>query len=257
MPNETILENNAHNLNIRFEYDEVIPTIKLDFSKPISVKGIFCIDYVYFQWFETAAALWSQENLTFPAEFHAIFYNVKQKNLNACLDLEKSIIILAFGIQVVPLANQSFEILQENLKYVREEYTRQYIPNNNLNYWIPIDKGQRLCIYEGSMMAYYCKAKVIWIDFESPLIISEELMHEFEKLRSYENDKPLMKEVGHFIQPKGKIFTNIKKMPPLGSSPNLNFLNENDGGNSRFDCHLSTLIMIILMIFLNLFVISV
>lgn len=89
--------------------------------------------------------------------------------------LKKLTNLISFFFKIDPLKSQTFKVLKENLKYVREEFSKIPLPNYNLAYWLPAEM-QAFYIYQGAFFSFHCETNVIWIDFVQPIIISPDIV---------------------------------------------------------------------------------
>lgn len=98
LPYKTVIENDSRNLVIKMNYGNEVPTIGMG---PLDGIGTFRFHSIYFHWIKEPPAMYTYQNIPFPAELHVMFYDAKYENFLQAIDHRNSIVIMAFGLKVI------------------------------------------------------------------------------------------------------------------------------------------------------------
>ncbi|KAH8307341.1 hypothetical protein KR044_010399, partial [Drosophila immigrans] len=183
-PDRVHLANNGHTVLVTMDYERGrIPRI---IGGPLERKSFYQFEQLHFHW-GTNDSIGSEDlvnDQAFPAELHVVFRSLDYKDFNSALGQDHGIVVLASFFRVYSEDNPDFVEFVEKLSMISSKGKsvdleepvplNQFISRNLISFYS----------YNGSLTTPPCAEKVIWIDFEEPILISENQINKFRELTS-------------------------------------------------------------------------
>ncbi|KAH8335342.1 hypothetical protein KR067_011003, partial [Drosophila pandora] len=219
------MSNNGHTVLVKMTFDEDrIPTVR---GGPLAERSPvgYQFEQFHFHWGEndTIGSEDLIDNHAYPAELHVVLRNLEYPDFASALDKDHGIAVMAFFFQVSRTSSDGYEKFTDLLPQIDRKGKsvnmsnplplREYVSNSLLSYFS----------YTGSLTTPPCSEEVTWIDFTSPIDITEKELNAFRLLTA--NDDHL-KNNFRPIQPLNDriLYKNYIDIPTtkMGSIPFVN-----------------------------------
>ncbi|XP_037939743.1 carbonic anhydrase 7 [Teleopsis dalmanni] len=238
IPASAELVNNGHTVVVKLLYHNMPPTIS---GGPLRNQGLFQFSQFHFHWGEnnTVGSEDRINNVSFPAELHMVFYNVKYETFNEAVVNDDGVVVLAFFYALQENDNPNYAEFTELLNEVRTPDTHVPFRHPPKMQQLITDDVENYYTYLGSLTTPPCSEDVTWIDFATPIMISTKQIERFRSLHTHQG-KPLT----HNFRPIQPLNNRLvyRAIPPL---PRLTV--ESDKSNSAAS----------MAIFFHIFILSI
>uniref|UniRef100_A0A1I8PIL8 carbonic anhydrase n=1 Tax=Stomoxys calcitrans TaxID=35570 RepID=A0A1I8PIL8_STOCA len=201
-----------------FDEFKKTPTIT---DGPLEGKGTYRFYHMYFHWLTKTPDEWGFNNVSFPAELHLVFYNIKYGSYDKAMEKHEGIAALSISFRVRDVSSPAMIFIKDKLLPIRMPYTNAIITKFNSlslfsylpNFWYYYFTYSGAMVFEASKNGTHCKESVIWIDFEESFKISPEQVMEFNKLFAF-NGFPLVDNTVNYTKPKSQIYSSLNPYGP-------------------------------------------
>lgn len=222
VPDNLQMTNNGHTVLVKMSYNEdEIPSVR---GGPLAEKTHlgYQFEQFHFHWGENDT-IGSEDlinNRAYPAELHVVLRNLEYPDFASALDKDHGIAVMAFFFQVGDKSTGGYEGFTNLLSQIDRK-------GKSVNMTNPLPLGEYISksvesyfSYTGSLTTPPCSEEVTWIDFTTPIDITEKQLNAFRLLTA--NDDHL-KNNFRPIQPLNDrtLYKNYIEIPihNMGSIP--------------------------------------
>ncbi|XP_011201657.2 carbonic anhydrase 7 [Bactrocera dorsalis] len=176
--------NNGHTVVVRLEYAEERPTV---WGGPL--VGEFVFEQLHFHWGDndTFGSEDRINNVSFPAELHMVFRNIKYPTFEEAAAKSNGVAVLAYFYKITRKDNPEYDEFTELLEHVVKPGTVAKFSNPPLLWDFSHIGIDDYYTYIGSLTTPPCSEDVNWIDFKEPVHISANQIERFRHLHTNDN----------------------------------------------------------------------
>ncbi|KAH8366100.1 hypothetical protein KR093_009023, partial [Drosophila rubida] len=172
-PERVHMTNNGHTILVTMDYEKG-REVRIR-GGPLERKSFYQFEQFHFHWGanDTVGSEDLVNDHAFPAELHVVFRSLDYKDFKSALGQDHGIAVLAFFFEVSNEYNSYYEEFVDKLSTVSRKGMStdlenplsldKFVSMNLINYYS----------YNGSLTTPPCAEKVVWIDYEMPIYISE------------------------------------------------------------------------------------
>ncbi|KAH8307037.1 hypothetical protein KR044_003976 [Drosophila immigrans] len=188
-PKSVTLTNNGHTVLVTMNYTKGRePRLK---GGPLLKKSVYQFEQFHFHWGEnnTLGSEGMINNQRFPAELHVVMRDLSYPNLTNALEQDQGVAVLAFFFKIDPKFNPYYGEFVETLPYIIGRGSARDLVQT-LPLWKFLSTySANYYSYIGSLTTPPCSERVIWIDYQDAIYISEYQLNRFRELTT--NDEHL------------------------------------------------------------------
>ncbi|KAH8345692.1 hypothetical protein KR067_001369, partial [Drosophila pandora] len=174
-PKTMLVTNNGHTVLVKMSFNEgKAPRVK---GGPLAERSSvgYQFEQFHFHWGEndTVGSEDMIDNHAYPAELHVVLRNLEYPSFAGALGKDHGIAVMAFFFQISSTATGGYsnftnllskiERKGQSVKITKTFPLRQYFSKDLSNYYT----------YTGSLTTPPCSEEVIWMDFRTPIDITE------------------------------------------------------------------------------------
>ncbi|XP_073827816.1 carbonic anhydrase 1-like [Musca autumnalis] len=188
-------------LYIMFEYSLQQPPIMYD--GPREEYGNYSLQFIFWRWLEKSQPENDLDGIQFPAEFHLLFSNTKDK--------DSVWTALAFSFKVVKKSPMAFfDIITQHLPLIRTPGAHIKLPPDSIHLLAQILNGNLsdFYTYNGRTCYTMCPTDVVWFDIITPIEIGIDFVQQVEYLEMA-GGKPLMTAIWNQKSPNGIVLKSF------------------------------------------------
>ncbi|EDW79286.2 uncharacterized protein Dwil_GK13282 [Drosophila willistoni] len=221
------VSNNGHTVLVRMTFAEGDePRV---FGGPLadrSPRAGYQFEQFHFHWGEndTIGSEDRINNHAYPAELHVVLRNLEYRDFASALGQDHGIAVLAFFFQIQGADNPNYNEFVQLLSTIeRKDMSANYTRPVRLQDFLSYDL-MNYYSYIGSLTTPPCSEEVTWIDFETPIDISEYQLNGFRQLTAHDEH---LKNNFRPIQPLNDrtIYKHKLSAPPTDKMGSIPFVN--------------------------------
>ncbi|XP_017071607.1 carbonic anhydrase 2 [Drosophila eugracilis] len=247
-PETLQMSNNGHTVLVKMTFGEdEIPTVR---GGPLAEKTLlgYQFEQFHFHWGEndTIGSEDRINNKAYPAELHVVLRNLEYPDFASALDKDHGIAVMAFFFQVGDKTTGGYEGFTNLLAQIDRK-------GKTVNMTDPLPLGEYISkylesyfSYTGSLTTPPCSEEVTWIDFVTPIDITEKQLNAFRLLTAHDDH---LKNNFRPIQPLNDriLYKNIVETPiyNMGSIP---FVNAENAAIGKWKPHSLAFVLLIVVL---------
>ncbi|KAH8270426.1 hypothetical protein KR018_009958, partial [Drosophila ironensis] len=192
IPKNSLVANNGHTVLVTMGFDTgKVPTVM---GGPLAEKSTlgYQFEQFHFHWGvnDTVGSEDLIDNQAFPAELHVVLRNLKYPNFISALGKDHGIAVMAFFFQVskYTVTGAYGDFTKQLSQIERKGQSANATNPRPLRHFVS-DVLDSYYTYTGSLTTPPCSEEVIWMDFRSPIRITEKQINAFRLLTA--NDEHL------------------------------------------------------------------
>ncbi|XP_062135515.1 carbonic anhydrase 1-like isoform X2 [Drosophila sulfurigaster albostrigata] len=181
-PNRVHMANNGHTVLVTMNFEKGRePRIK---GGPLARNSSYQFEQFHFHWGanDTVGSEDLVNDRAFPAELHVVIRSLDYEDFKSALGQDHGLAVLAFFFKLSSDDNGDYAEFVEKLSTISRKGMSadletplplsSFISMNLINFYS----------YNGSLTTPPCAEKVIWIDYQEPIYISEQQLNKFREL---------------------------------------------------------------------------
>ncbi|XP_018325518.1 carbonic anhydrase 2-like [Agrilus planipennis] len=198
--------NTGHTVRINLRNDSKVPTVEEG-----GLPGTYALDSVHFHWNSEHTI----NGRRYPAELHAVHYDVKYGNVDNAITHENGVAVFAILFEISSEDNENFNPIMPVIDEVDDTVgmTARTDQRFSPNIFFPRDTSGYYR-YIGSLTTPDCNEGVIWTIFRNVLRISESQVSYFTNIQS---ETGLLTENYRTLQAVNNrpVYENISPLPKI------------------------------------------
>ncbi|XP_060655259.1 carbonic anhydrase 1-like [Drosophila nasuta] len=186
-PNRVHMANNGHTVLVTMNFEKGRePRIK---GGPLARNSSYQFEQFHFHWGanDTVGSEDLVNDRAFPAELHVVIRSLDYEDFKSALGQDHGLAVLAFFFKLSSDDNGDYAEFVEKLSTISRKGMSadleaplplsSFISMNLINFYS----------YNGSLTTPPCAEKVIWIDYQEPIYISEQQLNKFRELTAHDD----------------------------------------------------------------------